>query len=148
MGSESDKEMRELFRRAAEIARVVPESMQEAAFNRALDMLNDAEDATFDAVFNGQDAHAAGRPHDAQSQAATLELALRVLETAPAPRTTVQSPQRWSDDPDWKLDFYNIERLSDERIAELRREFNQQKAIARDRRAAEGLETGTGLKPE
>ena len=36
--------------------------------------------------------NAAGRPHDPASQAATLDLALRVLETAPAPRTTVQSP--------------------------------------------------------
>src|ERR1700680_4346888 len=34
----------------------------------------------------------AGRPNDPGSQAATLELALRVLEAAPAPRTTVQSP--------------------------------------------------------
>ena len=52
---------------------------------------------------------AAERP---ASQAFTLELALRVLETAPAPRTTVQSPLRWSDDPSWKLDYSNIERLS------------------------------------
>ena len=34
----------------------------------------------------------AGRPHDPESQAFTLELALRVLETAPGPRTTVQNP--------------------------------------------------------
>ena len=38
--------------------------------------------------------NAAGRPHDAASQALTLELALRVLEPAPAARTTVQSPLR------------------------------------------------------
>ncbi len=50
----------------------------------------------------------AGRPHDPDSQAFTLELALRLLETAPGPRTTVQSPLRWSDNPDWKLDFSNI----------------------------------------
>jgi hypothetical protein len=35
-----------------------------------------------------------------------------VLESAPAPRTTVQSPLRWSTDPSWKLDYSNIERLS------------------------------------
>ena len=34
--------------------------------------------------------NAAGRPHDPASQAFTLELALRVLESAPAARTTVQ----------------------------------------------------------
>ena len=41
--------------------------------------------------------NSAGRPFDAESQALTLELALRVLETAPAARTTVQSPLRWSE---------------------------------------------------
>jgi len=54
----------------------------------------------------------AGRPNDPASQAFTLELALRVLETAPGPRTTVQSPLRWSDNPDWKLDYSNVVRLS------------------------------------
>ena len=62
----------------------------------------------------------AGRPNDPQSQAFTLELALRVLETAPAPRTTVQSPLRWLEDPAWKLDFSNIARLSPEEIARRR----------------------------
>src|SRR5882724_10801945 len=38
--------------------------------------------------------NSAGRPFDPESQAATLELALRVLEAAPAARTTVQSPRR------------------------------------------------------
>jgi hypothetical protein len=73
----------------------------------------------------------AGKPHDPQSQAATLELALRVLETVPAARTTVQSPLRWSDNPDWKLDFSNIERLSPEEIARRRAEFDRQKEIAK-----------------
>lgn len=73
----------------------------------------------------------AGRPHDPQSQAATLELALRVLESAPAPRTTVQSPLRWAADPSWKLDFSNIERLSPEEIARRRAEFDRQKEIAK-----------------
>ena len=43
------------------------------------------------------------------------------LEAAPAPRTTVQSPLRWSDDPDWKLDYCNIDRLAPEEIARRRR---------------------------
>jgi len=72
-----------------------------------------------------------GKPHDPDSQAFTLELALRVLETAPAPRTTVQSPLRWSDNPDWKLDFSNIERLSPGEIARRRAEFDRQKEIAK-----------------
>ena len=77
----------------------------------------------------------AGWPHDPESQAQTLELALRVLDTAPAPRTTVQSPSRWSDNPDWKLDFSNIARLSPEEIARRRAEFDRQKEIAKTVRA-------------
>jgi hypothetical protein len=73
----------------------------------------------------------AGRPHDPQSQALTLELALRVLESAPAPRTTVQSPLRWSADPAWKHDFSNIALLSPEEIARRRAEFDRQKEIAK-----------------
>jgi len=73
----------------------------------------------------------AGRPHDRESQDATLELALLLLETAPAPRTTLQSPLRWSDDPDWKLDYSNIARLSPEEIARRRAEFDRQKEIAK-----------------
>ena len=73
----------------------------------------------------------AGRPHDAESQALTLELALRVLEAAPGPRTTMQSPLRWSADPSWKLDFSNIARLSAEEIARRRAEFDRQKEIAK-----------------
>jgi hypothetical protein len=72
-----------------------------------------------------------GRPNDPQSQALTLELALRVLEAAPAPRTTMQSPLRWSDNPDWKLDYSNIARLSPEEIARRRAEFDRQKEIAK-----------------
>ena len=82
----------------------------------------------------------AGRRNDSESQAFTLELALRVLGTAPAPRTTVQSPLRWSDNADWKLDFSNIARLSPEEIARRRAEFDRQKEIAktiRDKPAAE-----------
>jgi hypothetical protein len=36
-----DKELSEMFARAAEIAKLVPEAMQDAAFNRALDLLVD-----------------------------------------------------------------------------------------------------------
>jgi hypothetical protein len=76
--------------------------------------------------------NAAGRPGDPQSQAFTLELALRALEAAPAARTTVQSPLRWSEDPSWKLDYSNIERLSPEEVRRRREEFDRQKEIARD----------------
>jgi D-proline reductase (dithiol) PrdB len=82
----------------------------------------------------------AGRPHDSESQAFTLELALCVLEAAPGPRTTVQSPLIWSASPDWKLDFSNVAVLSPEEIARRRTEFDRQKEIAkgiREKPAAE-----------
>ena len=78
--------------------------------------------------------NSAGKPFDVESQRATLELALRVLETAPAARTTVQSPQRWRDDHSWKRDYSNLERLTPAMIAEKRREFDEHKAVARTRR--------------
>jgi hypothetical protein len=73
----------------------------------------------------------AGRPNDPDSQARTLELALRLLEAAPAQRTTVQSPLRWSDNPDWKLDYSNIARFSADEIVRRRAEFDRQKEIAK-----------------
>ena len=76
----------------------------------------------------------AGRPRDPVSQAFTLDLALSILESAPAPRTTVQSPLTWSDNADWKLDYCNIERMSREEIARRRAEFDEQKTIARSLR--------------
>jgi hypothetical protein len=43
----------------------------------------------------------------------------------------VQSPLTWSDHPDWKLDYCNIDRLSSDEIRRRRAEFDRQKAIAR-----------------
>jgi D-proline reductase (dithiol) PrdB len=82
--------------------------------------------------------NAAGRPRDPASQAMTLDLALQVLEAAPGPRTTVQSPLTWSDNPDWKLDYCNIERLSPEEIATRRAEFDKAKDVAKVVREATG----------
>ena len=78
--------------------------------------------------------NSAGRPFDVESQALTLELALRLLESAPAARTTVQSPIRWSSDPSWKRDYLDLTTLSPETLAERRKEFDQVKAVARSRR--------------
>ena len=75
--------------------------------------------------------NSAGKPFDPTSQAATLELALRVLETAPGPRTTVQSPQRWAEDAGWKLDYSNVERIEPAELQRLRDEFNREKEVAR-----------------
>jgi hypothetical protein len=74
--------------------------------------------------------NSAGKPFDVESQSETLELALCLLESAPAPRTTVQSPQRWSEDASWKLDYHNLAKLTPEEIAERRREFDAVKAVS------------------
>jgi D-proline reductase (dithiol) PrdB len=73
----------------------------------------------------------AGRPHDPESQAFTLKLALKLLTLATEPRTTVQSPLRWSDDPSWKLDFSNIARLTPAEVTRRRAEFDREKEIAK-----------------
>ena len=86
--------------------------------------------------------NAAGKPNDKASQAATLELALRVLESAPGPRTTVQNPQRWNADGLWKLDFSNIDQLSKEEIAKRRAEFDKTKEIAKQRLAEDMRKKG------
>ena len=78
--------------------------------------------------------NAAGRPFDAEAQAQTLELALRVLESAPAARTTVQSPLRWRADAAWKRDYLNLEALTPDTIAERRKDFDEVKAVARTKR--------------
>ncbi|MBL8381596.1 MAG: reductase [Burkholderiales bacterium] len=80
--------------------------------------------------------NAAGRPHDAASQEATLALALRLLEHAPAPRTTVQNPQRWAGPPEWRLDYMNAARLSPEEVARRRAENDRIKAVAQGVRDA------------
>jgi hypothetical protein len=53
------------------------------------------------------------------------------LETAPAARTTIQSPQIWSENPSWKLDYSNIEKLSAQELERLREEAEQARITAR-----------------
>lgn len=87
--------------------------------------------------------NAAGRPNDKTSQAFTLELALRLLEDATAPRTTVRSPLVWNGRPEWKLDYSNVARLTAEQVAQRRAEFDAGKADAkRVRESADGCQDG------
>lgn len=78
--------------------------------------------------------NAAARPNDPASQDLNFELALRLLESAPAPRTTVQSPLVWSQDPAWKLDYYNLENLSEQEVVRLRDEAERARVTARELR--------------
>jgi hypothetical protein len=86
--------------------------------------------------------NSAGKPNDPDSQAFTLDLALRVLETAVGPRTTVQSPLRWNDDGSWKIDFSNIEQMSEEELAKRRAAFDEVKRVAKEQRDEAGLKVG------
>jgi hypothetical protein len=78
--------------------------------------------------------NAAARPNDPASQDLNFELALRLLESAPAPRTTVQSPLVWTQDPVWKLDYYNLENLSEQEVERLRDEAERARVTARELR--------------
>ena len=79
--------------------------------------------------------NSAGRPFDVESQAQTLELALRRARDARrprAPRCSRRSAGR--DDAAWKLDFHDLAKLSPEEIAERRKEFDVVKAVAKAKR--------------
>ena len=50
-----------------------------------------------------------GKPYDLAMQRAIVGFALDLLESARAPRTTVQTPVRWSEDQSWRDDYMRIE---------------------------------------
>ena len=50
----------------------------------------------------------------------------------------MQSPERWSENADWKLDYCNIERLSAQEIRSRRAEFDKAKAVAQNIRKETG----------
>ena len=75
--------------------------------------------------------NAAGKPGDVESQRFTLELALGLFESAAHARCTIQSPQSWSEPPDWKLDYCNVDRLSAQELQRRRTEFDAGKVQAK-----------------
>jgi hypothetical protein len=83
--------------------------------------------------------NSAGRPRDLDSQEMTLELALALLDTAAEPRTTLQSPLRWSESPEWKLDYCNAARMSTEELARRRAEFDRGKEAAKAIREGQAI---------
>ena len=76
--------------------------------------------------------NAAGRPFDADSQRITLGLALGLLGSARAPRTTVQSPLVWNEDPGWKADFCDLSRIPPSERATRRAAFEAGKVGGRE----------------
>ena len=79
--------------------------------------------------------NSAGKPHDVTSQDGTLESALRLLESAIGPQTTMQNPRRWDADGKWKLDYLNLEQIGAAELQRRREEFDRQKDLARPNRA-------------
>ena len=75
--------------------------------------------------------HAAGLPHDRDSQDFTLEMGLRVLEAAPAARTTVQSPLRWPGGDAWRQAYLNPACLTAAELQAARSAHEQSLATAR-----------------
>ena len=49
-----------------------------------------------------------GRPFDRQMQRAIVEMGLGVLESAVAPRTTVRTPYRWSENGTWRSRYLEV----------------------------------------
>ena len=76
--------------------------------------------------------NSAGLPFNTASQDATLELALRTLESAPGPRTTVQNTIVWPEPSTWHLDYLNVAALSDEEIANYRAANDRIKQVAQN----------------
>lgn len=69
-----------------------------------------------------------GKPNDVGNQRALMGMALDLLESASAPRTTVQTPFQWAEDAAWKRDFYRMD-MTEEQLAKARADFDAQKAI-------------------
>jgi len=82
---------------------------------------------------------AAGLPNDPASQDATLELALSLLETAAAPRTTVHNPLRWPGPSGWRADYLSLAGLSAEDLARERVRNEAARAVAQGVRGTAGI---------
>jgi len=75
--------------------------------------------------------NAAGIPGDIQCQQGIIDAALEIVETAKAPRTTIQSEYIWPGTSDWKNDYSNPDKLTDEEIRRKRAAFDSAKAVAK-----------------
>lgn len=77
-----------------------------------------------------------GKPGDVAMQRDILSMALDLLDSARAPRTTVQTPFRWAEDAAWKRDFYRLD-MTAEQLERARSEMDNQKAILANKLAAD-----------
>jgi len=73
--------------------------------------------------------HSAGKPHDTDSQSATVRGALTLFDSATTANTTVASSQQWATTDEWKLDFMKVEELSAEQLARLKAQHEATRAV-------------------
>jgi hypothetical protein len=66
-------------------------------------------------------------------QREVVQLALRTLETASGPRTTVQSPVRWKDDPGWRERYGRVDPAEREKLLQLGDQRRQRFAALKPR---------------
>ena len=79
-----------------------------------------------------------GRPDDVASQDQTLQGALDLLAKAEKSRTIWYSPLRWHGPENWKDDYANIAKLSEQEIASRRADFDNAKQAAKRSRKQAG----------
>ena len=75
----------------------------------------------------------AGHPWNRDMQREVVQLALRTLATASGPRTTVQSPVRWKDDPGWRERYGRVDPAERERLLQLGDQRRQRFAALKPR---------------
>ncbi len=75
--------------------------------------------------------NSAGKPHDPQSQAKTLALALATLDAVTGLGETVSNPQIWAENDDWKRDYSNPATRSAGEMAAHRAKAHADREIAR-----------------
>ncbi len=76
-----------------------------------------------------------GKPYDAEMQRRIVSFGLHLLESATAPRTTVQTPFIWSEDSSWRERFLKVEPDDAERL----RTMGKQRQARQRQAKAEGM---------
>ena len=69
-----------------------------------------------------------GHPWRPDMQAEIVTMAVKLLETASGPRTTVVSPFEWKDDPDWRNRYGKVDPAERDRLIALGNERRRQQA--------------------
>lgn len=77
-----------------------------------------------------------GRPFDRDLQHRIVGMAIDLLESATVPRTTVQTPFRWSEDDAWKDRYARVDPAESERLKALGEERRRRQQGAKQRSSA------------